>query len=87
MIPIKTELEKNVSDPNFTDPALQQQEPQAQQTAAPEPQQQTVNISPDLEAGPPPVPKTRGTLTIAFGRFNPPHAFASTIDGYNCCRC
>jgi len=72
--PNQTELEKNVSDPNFTDPALQQQEPQAQQTAAPEPQQQTVNISPDLQAGPPPVPKTRGTLTIAFGRFNPPHA-------------
>ena len=72
--PNQTELEKNISDPNFTDPALQQQEPQAQQTAAPEPQQQTVNISPDLEAGPPPVPKTRGTLTIAFGRFNPPHA-------------
>lgn len=71
----QTELEKNVSDPNFVDPALQQQpEAQAQQQAAPEPQQQTVNISPDLEAGPPPVPKTRGTLTIAFGRFNPPHA-------------
>ena len=30
--------------------------------------------SPDLQAGPPPVPKTRGTLTLAFGRFNPPHA-------------
>ena len=71
----QTELEKNISDPNFVDPALQQEpEAQAQQQAAPEPQQQTVNISPDLEAGPPPVPKTRGTLTIAFGRFNPPHA-------------
>ena len=71
----QTELEKNVSNPNFVDPALQQQpEAQAQQQAAPEPQQQTVNISPDLAAGPPPVPKTRGTLTIAFGRFNPPHA-------------
>ena len=71
----QTELEKNVSDPNFVDPALQQEpEAQAQQQAAPEPQQQKVNISPDLEAGPPPVPKTRGTLTIAFGRFNPPHA-------------
>ncbi len=71
----QTELEKNVSNPNFVDPALQQEpEAQAQQQAAPEPQQQTVNISPDLEAGPPPVPKTRGTLTIAFGRFNPPHA-------------
>ena len=71
----QTELEKNVSDPNFVDPALQQEpEAQVQQQAAPEPQQQKVNISPDLEAGPPPVPKTRGTLTIAFGRFNPPHA-------------
>ena len=71
----QTELEKNVSNPNFVDPAIQQEpEAQAQQQAAPEPQQQTVNISPDLEAGPPPVPKTRGTLTIAFGRFNPPHA-------------
>ena len=72
----QTELEKNVSNPNFVDPALQQEpEAQAQQMQdAPEPQQQTVNISPDLEAGPPPVPKTRGTLTIAFGRFNPPHA-------------
>ena len=30
--------------------------------------------SPDLAAGPPPVPKTKGTLTLAFGRFNPPHA-------------
>jgi len=71
----QTELEKNISNPNFVDPALQQEpEAQAQQQAAPEPQQQKVNISPDLEAGPPPVPKTRGTLTIAFGRFNPPHA-------------
>ena len=32
-----------------------------------------VEISPELEAGPPPVPKTKGTLTVAFGRFNPPH--------------
>jgi len=71
----QTELEKNVSNPNFVDPAIQQEpEAQAQQQAAPEPQQQKVNISPELEAGPPPVPKTRGTLTIAFGRFNPPHA-------------
>ena len=71
----QTELEKNISNPNFVDPALQQEpEAQVQQQAAPEPQQQKVNISPDLEAGPPPVPKTKGTLTIAFGRFNPPHA-------------
>jgi len=94
--PNQTELEKNISDPNFNDPALQQQAapeevPQptsdelraqadqmdvdAEQQAA---QQQAAVMakvqSPDLAAGPPPVPKTKGTLTIAFGRFNPPHA-------------
>ena len=73
--PNQTELEKNISDPNFNDPALQQQEVPPEQQAAPVPEQQPqVEISPDLEAGPPPVPKTKGTLTIAFGRFNPPHA-------------
>ena len=78
--PEQTELEKNVSNPDFIDPALQQQ---AQQEPAPEeqapveqePAPQPLPVqSPDLAAGPPPVPKTRGTLTIAFGRFNPPHA-------------
>ena len=34
--PNQTELEKNVSNPNFTDPALQQQQAPAQQ-AAPQP--------------------------------------------------
>ena len=73
--PNQTELEKNISDPNFNDPALQQQEVPPEQQAAPVPEQQPqVEISPDLEAGPPPVPKTKGTLTVAFGRFNPPHA-------------
>ena len=61
--PAQTETEKNISDPNFVDPALQQQEPApqpvAQQEAPP------VNFLP--------VEKTKGTLTIAFGRFNPPH--------------
>jgi len=88
--PKQTDLEKNVSDPNFVDPALQQQQ-QQQQTAQPAeqpveqpPAEQPVEQppapqplpvqSPDLAAGPPPVPKTRGTLTIGFGRFNPPHA-------------
>jgi hypothetical protein len=55
--PPQTEKEKNISDPNFVDPALQQQEPAQQQPA--------VNYLP--------VEKTKGTLTIAFGRFNPPH--------------
>ena len=73
--PDQTELEKNVSNPNFTDPGLKQQSQEVapEQQAAPAPQQPQVQINPDLMAGPPPVPKSRGTLTIAFGRFNPPH--------------
>jgi len=71
--PAQTEKEKNISDPNFVDPALQQQQvPADQQVAAPQPEQQS-QLDPVLAAGPPPVPKTKGTLTIAFGRFNPPH--------------
>ena len=67
--PTQTEKEKNISDPNFVDPALQQQEPAPVPKEAPK-----ASMSSDLEAGPPPVPKTKGTLTLAFGRFNPPHA-------------
>ena len=67
--PAQTEKEKNISDPNFVDPALQQQEPAPVPKEAPK-----ASMSSDLEAGPPPVPKTKGTLTLAFGRFNPPHA-------------
>ena len=62
--PAQTEKEKNISDPNFVDPALQQQ--------APPPEQQPVAQEPAAPVGPPPVEKTKGTLTIAFGRFNPP---------------
>lgn len=95
--PDQTELEKNISNPNFNDPSLQQQEPVAEPTsddlraqademdtiAAEQEAQAQADYdaavksqvkSPDLAAGPPPVPKTKGTLTIAFGRFNPPHA-------------
>ena len=73
--PAQTEKEKNISDPNFVDPKLQQQEPQQDQQASPEQEPQAQETqSPDLVAGPPPVPKTKGTLTLAFGRFNPPHA-------------
>jgi phosphopantetheine adenylyltransferase len=67
--PAQTPKEKNISDPNFVDPALQQ-EPQAQQQA---PVAQPQVQEPQQPAGPPPVEKTKGTLTIAFGRFNPPH--------------
>ena len=71
--PEQSEQEKNYSSPNTQVPPEDQQQ---QQQAAPEqevaPEQEIQ--SPDLAAGPPPVPKTKGTLTLAFGRFNPPHA-------------
>jgi len=72
--PAQTEKEKNISDPNFVDPKLKQQEPQQEPAPDQQQQQQQQAQSPDLAAGPPPVPKTKGTLTLAFGRFNPPHA-------------
>ena len=71
--PEQSEKEKNLSSPNTTAPPADQQQQQQQQAAEQQPQQQEVE-SPDLAAGPPPVPKTKGTLTLAFGRFNPPHA-------------
>lgn len=82
--PEQTELEKNISNPNFNDPSIQKQEvsPSPEELSV-TPEQQEVerqnqvmaNVqTPELAAGPPPIPKTKGTLTIAFGRFNPPHA-------------
>ena len=71
--PEQSEQEKNYSSPNTQVPPEDQQQQQQQAAAEQEPQQQEVQ-SPDLAAGPPPVPKTKGTLTLAFGRFNPPHA-------------
>ena len=70
--PKQSEKEKNLSSPNTEAPPEGQQ---PEQQAAPEQEQQQLPVqSPDLAAGPPPVPKTKGTLTLAFGRFNPPHA-------------
>ena len=73
--PKQSELEKNISNPNIQDPAVTQQpaqEPVQQQPPAPEQQ-----AAPAAQEAPPqnflPVEKTKGTLTIAFGRFNPPH--------------
>jgi len=78
--PAQTEKEKNVSDPNFVDPAIQQQAAAEMEIAA---QQQAAmdaaaaQAQPPVEEAPPvnylPVEKTKGTLTVAFGRFNPPH--------------
>lgn len=65
--PKQSEFEKNIplgsSIPN--QPAPQQEVPVEQQPPEEIPQEAPV-------ATPPPVPKTNGTLTIAFGRFNPP---------------
>ena len=86
--PAQSEKEKNLSSSNTQVPpeGEQQQAPpaeptpeeiaaQEQQAAADQEQAIKDNLqSPDLQAGPPPVPKTKGTLTIGFGRFNPPHA-------------
>ena len=86
--PAQSEQEKNYSNPNTQVPPEGQQQAQAA-PAAPEPSPEELDAqaaeeeqaavqsqlqSPDLAAGPPPVEKTKGTLTLAFGRFNPPHA-------------
>lgn len=77
--PTQTELEKNVSDPNFQDPAITQQQQAQQQPVQQEvpPEQQVAQQAAPAQEAPPqnflPVEKTKGTLTIAFGRFNPPH--------------
>ena len=64
--PEQTEKEKRISNPNFVDPKLKQQE-------APKPKagkgEEKKDDGPKFEA----VEKTKGTLTVAFGRFNPPH--------------
>jgi len=71
--PVQTEKEKTIASPGYNDPALVQQ-PQQQQAPVeqpPAPEQQAA-----AQEQPPaqylPVPKTKGTLTVAFGRFNPP---------------
>ena len=61
--PAQTEKEKNISNPNFVDPALQQQQVPSSQPVAQE----------ALPVNYLPVEKTKGTLTVAYGRFNPPH--------------
>jgi len=68
--PAQTEKEKNISDPNFNDPATQQ--PVEQQPVEQQPVAQQAPQQPEEPVGPPPVEKTKGTLTVAFGRFNPP---------------
>ena len=71
--PRQTAYEKDVPSPSYNDPNAQQA-PVAPAPVEPAPEQQPVAQEPQQlpVATPPPVPKTKGTLTIAFGRFNPP---------------
>lgn len=68
--PKQTEKEKDIPSSQYNDPALMQQnsapqvEPSPQQPESPDSQQ---TVSQFL-----PISKTKGTLTVAFGRFNPP---------------
>ena len=79
--PRQTDLERNISDPNFNDPALQQQQapapqevPMDQQSMEQQPVADPMAQEPEKPVRYLPVEKTKGTLTIGFGRFNPPHA-------------
>lgn len=68
--PKQSEFEKNIplgsSAQSAPAPAAQEQIPVDPQAMDQEP------VAQEPVATPPPVPKTKGTLTIAFGRFNPP---------------
>jgi len=66
--PPQSDKEKNLSQTTYEKEPAQEPAPQ-QQVAAPE--QPAAQQAPAQE-GPPPVEKTKGTLTVAFGRFNPP---------------
>lgn len=66
--PVQTEKEKTIASPGYRDPALAAQTQQVQIQQPQEP----IAQEPPQQVGPPPVEKTKGTLTVAFGRFNPP---------------
>jgi hypothetical protein len=68
--PKQTEHEKDVPSPSYNDPNAPQPAAEPVPQQEPPPQQQVAQ-SPE-QVGPPPVEKTKGTLTVAFGRFNPP---------------
>ena len=76
--PKQTEQEKNLSQTSYLQPAPQQPAPQQQvqepvpQDQVPMDQQQVQEPLPPEPFTLPPVEKTLGNLTIAFGRFNPP---------------
>jgi hypothetical protein len=69
--PKQTEHEKDVPSPSYNDPNAPQPAAEPEPQQEPAPPQQAAAQSPE-QVGPPPVEKTKGTLTVAFGRFNPP---------------
>jgi hypothetical protein len=68
--PKQTEKEKTIASPGYQDPSLAQQKQQTPAEQPPAPEQQAAQQQPPAQYLP--VPKTKGTLTVAFGRFNPP---------------
>jgi nicotinamide mononucleotide adenylyltransferase len=64
-----TEREKEIASPSYRDPNAPDQQAPAEQPPA---DIASTTQEPPAQVGPPPVPKTKGTLTVAFGRFNPP---------------
>lgn len=69
--PKQTEHEKRIPSPSYNDPNAPQPAAEPEPQQEPAPQQPAAAQSPE-QVGPPPVEKTKGTLTVAFGRFNPP---------------
>ena len=79
--PAQTPREKQIASPGYNDPAMNQQVQQVQQIPQEQipqeeiPQEQMPQEEIPQEQVPQsflPVEKTKGTLTIVFGRFNPP---------------
>lgn len=72
--PDQSEYEKNYSIPSIQDPAATQQQAPVDSSQAQVPQQDLAQqpVEVPLQIGPAPIPKTKGTLTVVFGRFNPP---------------
>ena len=66
--PPSTDKEKNLSQTTYEKEPAQEPAPQQQAAAPEQPAAQQV----PAQEGPAPVEKTKGTLTVAFGRFNPP---------------
>ena len=69
--PKQTPHEKDVPSPSYNDPNASQPAAEPEPQQEPAPQQPPAAQAPE-QVGPPPVEKTKGTLTVAFGRFNPP---------------